>query len=75
MIKLTDILNEIRPISDAKYAYYMLQYDDGDKTYMARGYLKIADYIDDNEINSYKLYGRAFNSKTRSSEWEFIEEK
>jgi len=82
MIKLTDILEEIKTnineISDSKYAYYWLDYKDKnneDKTYSTSGYLKIADYIDDNEISKYKLYGRKFNNKTHSNEWEFIESK
>jgi len=72
MIKLTDILNEIRPISDARYAYYMLQYDDEKETYMTSGYLKIADFISDNNLKDYKLYGRTFNPKTHSNEWELV---
>jgi len=76
MIKLTDILKEIKSIneiSDSKYSSYMLKYDN--KTYMTTGYLKVADFMEDNNITSYELYGRRFNPKTHSNEWEFIEKK
>ena len=76
MIKLTDILNEIKKaISDVKYAYYMIKYDNDKKTYMTSGYLKVLKFLKDNDINSYKLYGRTFNNQTKSSEWKFIEEE
>jgi hypothetical protein len=77
MIKLTDILDEIKTdineISDVKYAYYMLKYDNNEKTYMTSGYLKVLSFISSNNITDYELYGRKFNPKNRSNEWEFIE--
>ena len=76
MIKLTDILNEIKKsISDVKYSYYMIKYDNDKKTYMTSGYLKVLKFLKDNDINNYKLYGRTFNNQTKSSEWKFIEEE
>ena len=68
MMKIIDILTE----RYLKYSDFKLEYSDG-KTYMTNSYMKIMDYIQENDIRKYKLYGRIYNSETKSSEWELID--
>jgi hypothetical protein len=83
MIKLTDILKEIKTnlneISDSKYSSYWLDYGDKNSkgeyqnsTPVMGGYLKVVDFISKHNIKDYTLYGRRYDTKTFSNVYELI---